>query len=151
MGESKKKMSLDYITINGLDPAVRAKMEDDLRRPGYSGTKSAYITQLCSEALDARTRRSELTTQKDVDSLSAKMDSMQKWLDRIVSELSKSKAENEVYRMLLCEIYGLGEMILSLLTNDQKIMGYFDKGWYDELPMHLSEKMREVKSEYGDA
>lgn len=144
-------MSLDYITINGLDPAVRAKMEDDLRRTGYSGTKSAYITQLCSEALDARARRSELTTQKDVDSLSAKVDSMQKQLDRIVSAFSKSKAENDVYRMLLCEIYGLGEMILGALTNDPKIMGYFEKGWYDELPMHLYEKMREVRSEYGNA
>jgi len=61
LSETAKKMNLRYITINGLDPIVEKKMTEDLERTGYSGTKSAYITQLCSEALDARSRKKELS------------------------------------------------------------------------------------------
>lgn len=151
LSEDKKRMDLRYITINGLDPSVEKKMEEDLKRTGYSGTKSAYVTQLCSEALDARARRSQLTTQKDVDSLSAKMDAMSAKLDALADEFGKEKAESEVYRMLLCECYHALEMLLATQGGDVDVMRFFRKGWYDDLPENLSAKMDEVRKSYANA
>ncbi len=144
-------MDLRYITINGLDPVVEKKMMDDLERTGYSGTKSAYVTQLCSEALDTRARKSELTSKENAESMARKLDEALAKLDSLSSEFVKEKAENAVYKQLLCETFNAVGMLLSLQSGDPDAMSYFEKGWYDGLPTHLSRKLSEVRKSYANA
>jgi hypothetical protein len=151
LSETAKKMDLRYITINGLDPTVEKKMMEDLKRTGYSGTKSAYVTQLCSEALDARSRKSELTSKEDAESMVRKLDEALAKLDYLSSEFVREKAENPVYKQLLCETFNAVGMLLSLQSGDPDAMSYFEKGWYDGLPTHLSRKLSEVRRSYANA
>lgn len=151
LSEEKKKMDLRYITINGLDPIVEKKMKEDLERIGYSGSKSAYITQLCSEALDARSRKNELASREDVESMARKLDEALERLDSLSSEFVREKAENTVYKELLCETFNAVGMLLSLQSGDQDAMAYFEKGWYDGLPTHLYNKLSEVRKSYANA
>ena len=151
LSENAKKMDLRYITINGLDPIVEKKMTEDLERTSYSGTKSAYITQLCSEALDARARKNELTSKEDAESMARKLDGVLTKLDSLSSEFVREKAENAVYRQLLCETFNAVGMLLSLQSGDPDAISYFEKGWYDGLPTHLSRKLSEVRRSYADA
>jgi hypothetical protein len=47
-------MNLDYITINGLDANTKKRIEEDLAKSGYTGSKSAYVTALMNDGLDKR-------------------------------------------------------------------------------------------------
>lgn len=151
LSEAKKKMDLRYITINGLDPIVEKKMMEDLERTGYSGSKSAYVTQLCSEALDVRARKSELTSKNDAESMAGKLDEALAKLDSLSSEFVREKAENTIYKQLLCETFNAVGMLLSLESGDSNAMSYFEKGWYDSLPTNLSRKLSEVRKSYANA
>jgi len=74
-------MNLDYITINGLDANIKKRIEDDLAKSGYTGSKSAYVTALMNDGLDKREAIRGVTSEKDFQSLYAKASAIEEQLE----------------------------------------------------------------------
>jgi hypothetical protein len=104
-------MNLDYITINGLDANTKKRIEDDLAKSGYTGSKSAYVVALMNDGLDKREAIRGVTSEQDFQSLYAKASSIEEKLGEVSSRQCESGAGMEVYKILAVETYRLLELL----------------------------------------
>ena len=145
--KGEKGMNLDYITINGLDANTKKRIEEDLAKSGYTGSKSAYVTALINDGLDKREAIRGVTSEKDFQSLYAKASAIEERLEGMSQRQCEGGADAEVYKILLIEMYRL----LELLVNSRGIdHSDIDEGRRDVLPKNLLFREKEIKQAYGN-
>ena len=116
--KGEKGMNLDYITINGLDANTKKRIEEDLAKGGYTGSKSAYVTALMNDGLDKREAIRGVTSEKDFQSLYAKASAIEEKLSEVSSREYESGSGMEVYKILAVKTYRLLELLADSMGLD---------------------------------
>lgn len=140
-------MNLDYITINGLDSRVKEEMAADMKETCYSGTVSAYVTQLLSEALARRKEARALASKEAVEDVRKKLEAIDARLADMERFLYKKDGEDGVYRLLECRTFRAAKKACYALNVDTEDI---DDGKFDKLPYSLLMTLGEVDKQYGN-
>jgi hypothetical protein len=140
-------MKLEYITINGLDKATQERMSKDIEASAYKGTKSAYIVQLCNEALAAREAKRGLADPAEFKELTALLRQIQETAADTQAEQGRQGIESAINQDLLIETFRLLVRVaasIGIKTTD------IEEGHFDTLPEALGKKRQEAYKAYGN-
>lgn len=141
-------MDFNYITINGLDEDTRLRMERDVSKSGYKGSKTAYVSGLIRDGLDKHESLRNIPSEEELHSLEESLSSINETVSEILKRGCQGDGKGEIDRLLLIEIYRMLEALMDATGIDCTDV---KEGKLDSLPTHLCYKEDALRRAYGNA